>query len=567
MEPDDSTFSRLYQALVDELRSKRDHLPNSVPAQDPSQATRYLLDEEIEFTELALNGLESYFSRKLAALRLRRNQLAPILRLPNETLSSIFSFASRSLTDYLSAIRLLLTISSVSRVWREIALRSPRLWTRLERSPLPLLSLFLTRSKQAPLEVAFDTSYTASGARFSSCVALVSPHAHRLRRCILRCQEAEVFKSLVLLPAPYLEILVLDCGPYFDIQAYDYSELFLHPFAGHTPALRELTLEGVFVPPAHRIYSNLIKLRLSHIVYTRPEAMRDFPKLFEAAPLLEELYLGRLYFFPTPDAAPHASWPPGPATHLSHLRTLDIRHITPESVPAYLLSHIILPPTTRFTLSMHTNLNGDIPDVTSPFSDTHSNRLPNLSSISALFIENQGFQYVLRGDTRQSSGSFSLELTANEWAPMLATISKLGRGFSMPYLKSVHISDLKSTIHAEAAIAIRAFLDRHSSIEELELDNCHSSMIEVPLMTNPQHICPQLKCLIIKGCSLNPTKLIEIVEARTKPNGSVLGSRSGLEADETCLESLCLVGCSMLTEMQLSALRERLSVTYSQERP
>ncbi|KDQ08651.1 hypothetical protein BOTBODRAFT_118404, partial [Botryobasidium botryosum FD-172 SS1] len=70
----------------------------------------------------------------VSTLRFRHNLITPIYRLPNEVLALIFQFAESSPYNSLQPLesRVPLNISAVSRVWREIALDTPQIWTTID---------------------------------------------------------------------------------------------------------------------------------------------------------------------------------------------------------------------------------------------------------------------------------------------------------------------------------------------------------------------------------------------------------------------------------------------------
>jgi len=95
------------------------------------------------------------------------DQLQPINRLPNEILAIIFQYATNSLRTSHSPRRVIkrapINVSHVSRLWREIALNSPRLWTTIHsRSNVPI-HIFLSRSKATPLNIIIRFPHISLG--------------------------------------------------------------------------------------------------------------------------------------------------------------------------------------------------------------------------------------------------------------------------------------------------------------------------------------------------------------------------------------------------------------------
>src|SRR5712672_3754795 len=118
--------------------------------QDSPKSLRRVIDKN-------LGKLE----KSALALRLRRNALVPISRLPPEVLEIILSFLclpdifelpmTGGKLDYLAWLR----VSHVCHRWREIALNQPRFWSRINFNTLTFTGAtqVLSRSKMAPLEL------------------------------------------------------------------------------------------------------------------------------------------------------------------------------------------------------------------------------------------------------------------------------------------------------------------------------------------------------------------------------------------------------------------------------
>ncbi|KDQ19468.1 hypothetical protein BOTBODRAFT_28043 [Botryobasidium botryosum FD-172 SS1] len=565
MESVSPIVAQLHKALTDELRSRQVLDPGS--ADDPIQAARSNLDEEIKAAELAFRAYEAHSSREIEALRRRRNQLAPVLRLPNETLSSTLLFAVRGFEKYTAGIQCLFTIASVCRAWRDVALGCPSLWARLERVPLPLFSLLLARSKQAPLDIIFDQKFALplEENELSEYIALISQHAHQWRTLIFRYPVFDEIMLSLLSSAPHLEVLVLDGGPPFYAQAIDSSTLFPHSFVDHTPSLRELTLRAIFIPFTHPIYSNLVKMELDHIEYVKPGSLREFFQALEASPLLEELALGFLLF-----SFPSVAGPSSPVS-LPRLQTLKLLFLKPSWAPTYFLSHLSIPPSAYLELAGDTELGSDLSTILPPYPNTHYN-LPNLSSITTLVIQVQAVAYAMSGSSRDKD-LFVFELSADPLEELAAMISNLGRVFPMPLLDSVafgyfHLDSDQANL--ELAAVCRDFFDRHPTIKILACKDCHESVLEILSTTTPSLICPRLQHLTVERGALSPQRLIEIVELRAKPRKTTPGNAEAENGggsdsvDDERLSQVVIVSCPQFTEAHISTLRERVQTEYKE---
>ncbi|TFK61085.1 hypothetical protein BDN72DRAFT_478923 [Pluteus cervinus] len=92
--------------------------------------------------------------QKLQQIRVARNRLISINRLPPELLVKIFSIIGTSWSDR-SGHRLL-QLTWVSHYWRNLALESPNLWTLITNSNLPQADVWVARSKHCPLSIGLS---------------------------------------------------------------------------------------------------------------------------------------------------------------------------------------------------------------------------------------------------------------------------------------------------------------------------------------------------------------------------------------------------------------------------
>ena len=123
-----------------------------------------------------------------------RMQPNPIHRLPPEVLACILLCVNTydltlplNYTDHTDLEESLanhfewspLNLSGVCRYWRNVALTTPRLWTKIYTGPdsIELVRLFLLRSKGAPLKVFADITSACDISTFG----LILPHFHRLQ--------------------------------------------------------------------------------------------------------------------------------------------------------------------------------------------------------------------------------------------------------------------------------------------------------------------------------------------------------------------------------------------------
>ena len=139
--------------------------PNTPSAGDPSvDQARSAIDHDIAILEESIRALKS-----------RRNELAPVSRLPPEILCNIFSLIEdRNAFEFMDPIRgwgspeSWIDFSRVSRHWRSIALSAPELWTNIPFNYPRWTQEMLTRSKMAKLTIRVDAYQSMNPRVFDS---------------------------------------------------------------------------------------------------------------------------------------------------------------------------------------------------------------------------------------------------------------------------------------------------------------------------------------------------------------------------------------------------------------
>lgn len=166
----------------------------------------------------------------LSELRADFNEItnvnAPIESLPNEVLAMVFQ--AGCILPCRKAHRpnkrpdppFELLISLVSRRWRNVAISTPKLWTKicvLPRQPLDLVMAYLTRSGVLPLDIRADLRFNRSSFLFvSSFVEVFIPQIGRWRSMCIRSTHYQYlrpfFRHIRLATAPLLESLQIIVG-------------------------------------------------------------------------------------------------------------------------------------------------------------------------------------------------------------------------------------------------------------------------------------------------------------------------------------------------------------------
>ncbi|TFK63841.1 hypothetical protein BDN72DRAFT_775422, partial [Pluteus cervinus] len=109
-----------------------------LPVHDIHSDARTRIDQDI-----------NRLTEQIRALRSARNELAPISRLPMELLRNIFLLTRNSTRSPAGGVSL--TLSWVSRKWREFALGIPHLWSTIDLTVPSWIETCLTRSRNVPL--------------------------------------------------------------------------------------------------------------------------------------------------------------------------------------------------------------------------------------------------------------------------------------------------------------------------------------------------------------------------------------------------------------------------------
>jgi len=151
------------------------------------------------------------FEEAIQELKYRRNALAPISRLPPETLAKIFSLLPFPADDsenvpYLAWAH----VTHVCHRWREISLSFPYLWSHINFSKLSLARFpqILARAKMSPLHFEAKHISPLSKSRYNAFGGQLEAHISHTRHLTLSGEFQTVLQRLVS-PAPALVSLSL----------------------------------------------------------------------------------------------------------------------------------------------------------------------------------------------------------------------------------------------------------------------------------------------------------------------------------------------------------------------
>jgi hypothetical protein len=194
------------------------------------------------------------------------NRHAVTYNIPNETLSAIFEAGLSDLVDPpitalpfepSPTIPFEFHVSAISRRWRNIALSTPRLWTRLHINVLKsteddLIDLYLFRSKTCLLDIVSKTQmllhggvdpYADVAARFQQHLERLLPHVTRWRKLVIvHNTEPTTLSPLAHLHVPALETIMVQSQSYFGNQQSHMMDMF----SGGAPRLSSVEIQGTY---------------------------------------------------------------------------------------------------------------------------------------------------------------------------------------------------------------------------------------------------------------------------------------------------------------------------------
>ncbi|KDQ21816.1 hypothetical protein BOTBODRAFT_183053 [Botryobasidium botryosum FD-172 SS1] len=449
--------------------------------------------------DTAIDELTAYIERCLSDIQSRRNQLVFINRIPDDILSYIFECAGngRPFDDALEKIPQLV-VPLVCKRWRGVALDTPRLWTRIDRFTEPVSRLSILRSKQAPLNITYIKAYGRT--TFVQFISLITPHI-------------EHWGSLSILGAPSDDLAVLSSCPALRLRllriavtfpshmASDVPSTSPTLFAGHTPCLRDLTLERFYQPLTSSLYTGLTALHLSGVTYPREPgdgSAHQFLDNLRLCPALRTLFLARVEFlqsevvsFPNPIFLPHA-------------RRVILSHLEASFVHLLLASARFSP--NLVLMSMHT-LDVDTPDDIFTASVDFETNFPRLSSTCYYTI------------------SFGFNPAIANRLLVEQVYHAIGHHLPLRNAKLLSIrGDQYISRNNPNTTSFASLLACLPSITTITLISIPASCLDALLITPASHLCPRLHTLRLKSVDVTKDTLLDLAISRTSFDDSLEGA-------------------------------------------
>ena len=302
---------------------------------------RQTIDDELESLE-----------KTARTLKLRRNALAPISRLPPETIAIIFSFLSlpseyvRLLTGDKQGNLAWLRVSHVCHRWREIALDQPRFWSRIDFNTLTSAGAteVLSRSKMAPLDLRANLSPVHwGGDRVDAFGKQLSSHVSHISRLNITADfsHLETIIEQITSPAPVLESLslIVDDEGHLRLGVRSNPTIPHSLFDGTVPRLSRLQLDRCDISWTSPLFKSLRVLELQMLSPTARPSLEEWLDAMEQMSQLETLIVNHA----TPIAPTIGTPLSKPSRVIAH-PTLTLLNLTASASDCTLaLAPLILP--------------------------------------------------------------------------------------------------------------------------------------------------------------------------------------------------------------------------------
>jgi len=323
--------------------------------QDSPEHLREAIDEELESLE-----------KTSRTLKIRRNALAPISRLPPETIAIIFSFLSlpreylRLLTGDKQDLLAWLRVSHVCHRWREIALDQPRFWSRIDFTTLTSAGAteVLSRSKMAPLELEANLSCVHwGGDRVNAFGKQLSSHVSHISRLNITADFSDLQTIIEQLgsPAPDLEwlSLIVDDECHLRRMGIPSNAIIPHAlFDGAAPRLSRLQLDHCDISWASPVFKSLRILELQMLSQLARPSLEEWLDAMEQMLQLETLIVNHA----TPRAPTSRTPLSEPMRVITHPTLTQLNLAASASDCTFALAHLILPALIRIRVDATSEL-------------------------------------------------------------------------------------------------------------------------------------------------------------------------------------------------------------------
>ncbi|KAI0781328.1 hypothetical protein BD413DRAFT_464317 [Trametes elegans] len=295
------------------------------------------------------------------------NSTAAVNRLPTELLTIIFRLVEAESDKSVA----LINATHVCRQWRNIALDSPFLWTRIVLKHPVAIETFLQRSRGLPIELEHSTGYRP----MSLSPKFISSEIRRMR-CLRLSSAGGATLDMILrrlkVPSPKLEELSLErvLGQFSRRFPMMYDPAVVPPDLDGLPMLKSLSLKGIpllYVPTGPTM---LTHLHIGGALSPLPTILN----LLERSPQLETLYL-RGYYDSSDAGLRQVSLP--------RLRSFEFSTVMPEPIRE-LVSRLVLPKYTNLSLAVSLEPGEEFAEILPPHASAERLELECLRGLRRL---------------------------------------------------------------------------------------------------------------------------------------------------------------------------------------
>lgn len=263
--------------------------------------------ESVDHLRDAISDLETRMAMLLSERDLLEHRLesavrlqSPVHRLPSELLASIFIACVLTIEEEDSLM--LTTLMLVCRHWKEVALNTPVLWSRIVAGvhhPLSKAFRKLERSKSNPLHLCVDFSPRIENGAVSTesivrtmdllrtsiwrwkTFRLTVPNRPQAHAALMRCKD----------PAPLLEVLSIQVLHSMQDDGMQHSNPHRTVFDGQTPSLTSCSMTSFNFGWDMHLVSHLRTLKLGGYWNGYAPSLETTLAMLRACPHLEELSL------------------------------------------------------------------------------------------------------------------------------------------------------------------------------------------------------------------------------------------------------------------------------------
>lgn len=356
--------------------------------------------EFVEDTQKLAKEVEEHF-HAIAKLRQRMNALIPVVRLPPEILGHIFLWyimvmvSDRDLDYYPTYHHRWLIITRVCHRWREVALRTPNLWTdiRLGQGSVDRVLVFMTRAKHAPLQIKASMGST-DNKWIPAFYQIASEFGHvETLDLTVSPETMKLLTDSIPSSAPLLRSVAITNYP------HPFKPLALPKFlttACSTPRLEELKVVNYNFNWSESILPrSLTHLCISRAGFSPTSPCSDFVAVIRALPSLQHLELNHVFIpLPVTTRLPPISL----SVSLPKLSCITLAGSALDC--SHFLDHCTIPASARISLSFQNSCTRNvIPLIMPVLSAKLSTRIAHddKEPVESLFIGGGSIEFVKRG--------------------------------------------------------------------------------------------------------------------------------------------------------------------------